>query len=127
MARNTSIACPVTGTGECPMSRGLGVIANKWAPPILFHLYQQDRPLRFSDLRRLIPGITQKELTKRLRDLESSGIVTRTVYAEVPPRVEYRMTEFGLTLHEPLGALARWASTHGQRLLDNRAASALRA
>lgn len=106
---------------ECPMARSLALIANKWAPPILYHLHRTAGPLRFSELRRLIPGITQKELTKRLRDLEQAGVVSRTVHAEVPPRVEYQLTEFGLTLEEPLGALAHWAMTHGQRLLHNRA------
>jgi DNA-binding HxlR family transcriptional regulator len=123
--------CPLPETigdaTECPMARSLALIANKWAPPILYHLHRVAGPLRFSELRRLIPGITQKELTKRLRDLEHAGVVSRTVHAEVPPRVEYCLTEFGLTLEQPLGALAHWALTHGQRLLDNRAVAARRA
>ena len=111
------------GSEDCPMTRGLGLLATKWTPPILYHLHQAQQPLRFSGLRRLIPAITQKELTKRLRELEANGIVSRQVFAEVPPRVEYALTEFGLTLEEPLGALARWAMTHGHRLLTMRAAA----
>ena len=109
------------------MTRGLGLLATKWTPPILYHLQRSQQPLRFSELRRLIPGITQKELTKRLRDLEANGIVSRQIFAQVPPRVEYALTELGLTLEEPLGALARWAMTHGPRLLALRASSAKRA
>lgn len=113
---------PLPGDG-CPMTRGLAFIATKWTPPILYHLHCQTGPLRFGELRRLIPGITQKELTKRLRDLERSGIVERTVYAEVPPRVEYQLTPFGRTLEEPLASLARWAMTHGPTLIAHRLAA----
>lgn len=105
---------------ECPMARSLSLIANKWAPPILYHLHRVGGPLRFGELRRLIPGITQKELTKRLRDLEQAGVISRTVFPEVPPRVNYELTTFGKTLEQPLGALAKWAMTHGQQLLANR-------
>ncbi|WP_350351718.1 helix-turn-helix domain-containing protein [Microbacterium sp. A8/3-1] len=71
-----------------------------------------DRPARFSDIRRSVAGISQKMLTQTLRGLERDGLVTRTVFAEVPPRVEYALTPAGQTLREPLKALERWSIEH---------------
>ena len=65
--------------------------------------------VRFRQLHRLVAPITQKELTKRLRELENAGLISRTVFAEVPPRVEYQLTELGLTLVQPLAVLTQWA------------------
>ncbi len=75
---------------------------------------------RFGDLRARLDGISGKVLTETLRDLERDGLVTRHVYAEVPPRVEYELTELGFTLHEPLFALCRWAENHIAEVLHNR-------
>lgn len=93
---------------ECPVSEILSLISHKWAVQIIYFLDQED-VIRFRQLHRLVAPITQKELTKRLRELEQAGLVSRTVYAEVPPRVEYRLTELGKTLVQPLSALAQWA------------------
>ena len=83
-------------TGEtpahCPAGRAMELVAHKWTIHILFALHEAGGPVRFRELQRRVAPITQKELTKRLRDLERSGLVGRRVYAEVPPRVEYRLT-----------------------------------
>jgi DNA-binding HxlR family transcriptional regulator len=89
------------------------LIAHKWTIHILFALHEAGGPTRFRQLQRTVAPITQKELTKRLRDLERSGLVHRRVYAEVPPRVEYWLTELGQTLIPALTALHEWAEKHG--------------
>ncbi len=108
--------CPVEAF--CPMAVLLETLSGKWSLPILFRLIRADRPARFGELQRDIAPITQKELTKYLRQFEALGLVTRTVYAEVPPRVDYAITEYGRTLKEPLGHLMRWAETKGKVLFD---------
>ena len=116
---------------ECPVAATLQVIGGKWVPLILFHL--KDEPRRFNALRRLIPGITQRMLTLQLRELEEAGIVERTVYAEVPPRVDYELTELGRSLQPVLIAMRNWGQEYSQRfdaagpLHDDAEASAPRA
>jgi len=80
----------------------------RWKLVILFHLFG-DKTLRFSDLERAIPGISQKMLTQQLRQLEGDGIVTRIVHAEVPPKVEYHLTDWGQSLCPALDKLLTWA------------------
>lgn len=75
-----------------------------------------DGPLRFGELRQAIDGVSGKVLAETLRALERDGIVSRTPYAEIPPRVEYALTPLGLTLREPLTALGRWAETHVEQV-----------
>src|SRR5215470_15340050 len=94
----------------CPTRRVLDVIADKWAALIVGLL--EDGPLRFAVLQRRIGGISQKMLTQTLRNLERDGLVQRTVYAEVPPRVEYALTPLGQTLRAPIAALIGWAEEH---------------
>ncbi|MBI1785454.1 helix-turn-helix transcriptional regulator [Candidatus Sumerlaeota bacterium] len=100
---------------ECksPVENALRVIGGKWKPLILWHV--MDGKKRFGELRRLIPGITPKMLTQQLRELEKDGMVHRKVYAEVPPRVEYTLTEFGATLRPVLDMLCRWGKTYEGR------------
>lgn len=98
-------------TLNCPMVQLLGALAGKWAFPVLYRLIIFDAPIRFGELQRSIGKITQKELTKHLRQFESFGLITRTVYPEVPLRVEYRITDYGKTLEVPLSELARWSVT----------------
>jgi DNA-binding HxlR family transcriptional regulator len=105
----------------CPLQQLLETLAGKWAFPILYRLISVDRPTRFGEIHRSIDRITQKELTKHLREFESLGLVKRAVYAEVPPRVEYEITAYGRTLREPLDALVRWSVEHGQPLFRARA------
>lgn len=97
---------------QCPMVQFVGLIAGKWAIPILYRLIVLDAPVRFSALQRAVAPITQKELTRQLRLFEEKGLVQRQVYAEVPPRVEYSATALGKTLRPPLDALADWMRTH---------------
>ena len=80
----------------------------RWKLVILFHLFG-GKTLRFSDLERAIPGISQKMLTQQLRQLEGDGIVTRVVHAEVPPKVEYHLTKWGQSLCPALDTLLTWA------------------
>lgn len=95
----------------CPVMTTLAVIGGKWKPAILWQL-QQEELLRFGALKKRIPNITQKMLTQQLRELEADGIVNRKVYPEVPPRVEYRLTEYGKTLTPILDEMARWGLRH---------------
>src|SRR6266545_4281346 len=81
---------------DCPSRTVLEVLANKWALYVLGALRRHDGPMRFSELRRLLDGITQKMLTQTLRALERDGLVSRTVYPTVPPRVEYGLTDIGV-------------------------------
>lgn len=86
------------------------MIGGKWKPVILFHLNLGMR--RNGELRRLIPGITQKMLTQQLRELERDGIVSRTIHATVPPRVDYALTDGGRSLEPVLRAMADWGRAH---------------
>ena len=95
---------------NCPTRQVLDRIADKYT--VLVIVFLQDRPRRFSELQRMITGISQKVLTQTLRSLERDGLLTRTVYPEVPPRVEYALTVLGETLIEPLAALRNWAEGH---------------
>ena len=92
---------------SCSMELSLAVIGGKWKPLILWHL-QGGGLLRFSALRRAMPIITQKMLTQQLRELEADGLITRTVHAEVPPRVEYGLTDLGRGIIPILESLCRF-------------------
>lgn len=94
----------------CPSRRLLDRIGDRWTVLVVGVL--EDGPHRFSELRRAVGGVSQKMLTQTLRGLERDGLVTRTVFAEVPPRVEYELTTAGRTLQEPLKALERWSIEH---------------
>lgn len=97
--------------GNCPTRAILDRIADKWTTLIIGMLAQAESR-RFNELRRAIGGISQKMLTQTLRDLERDGLVKRTMYAEIPPRVEYALTPLGRTLCSPLSALGKWAADH---------------
>lgn len=99
---------------SCSMELSLAVIGGKWKPLILWHL-RGGGTMRFSALRRAMPIITQKMLTQQLRELESDGLITRTVYAEVPPRVEYGLTEPGCDIIPILEALCRFGRDFEER------------
>jgi DNA-binding HxlR family transcriptional regulator len=91
---------------HCHMELTLDLIGGKWKSLIVWHL--GENTLRFSDLKRTMPGITQKMLTQQLRELERDGLVHRFVYAEVPPKVEYSLTKAGKTLLPLLTSLYQW-------------------
>src|SRR5512133_1856551 len=95
-------------TYHCTVEAALDVIGGKWKPIILWHL--NGNVLRFNELQKGLPGVNSKMLTKQLRELEEDGIITRTVYPEVPPRVEYAITDFGKTLIPILQALCTWGA-----------------
>ena len=101
----------------CPVEATLDVISGKWKAVILYHLLQGT--LRFGELKRRLTSITQRMLTKQLRELEASALIIRTVHAEVPPRVEYRLSDDGRTLEPILRALEAW----GERRLAQRRVS----
>jgi DNA-binding HxlR family transcriptional regulator len=105
-------------TATCPSRTSLVRIANKWTAMIVIVLGRG--PTRFRDLKSTVEGISGKVLTETLRDLERDGLVSRSVYGEVPPRVEYELTELGRTLHAPLSALGQWAEAHIAEVLDAR-------
>ena len=90
----------------CAVEVTLSVMGGTWKPIVLFHLLQGKK--RFSELARAIPNITQRMLTLQLRELEEAGIVARTVYAEVPPRVDYALTDLGRSLEPVLIAMRDW-------------------
>lgn len=94
----------------CPSRRVLDRIGDRWTVLVVGAL--SDGPRRFTEVRRAVDGISQKMLTQTLRGLERDGLVTRTVYAEVPPRVEYDLTTAGRTLRAPLKALEAWSIEH---------------
>ncbi len=101
-----------------PFACGLGpafdVIGGKWKALILWEIYEQ--PLRFGELKRHVGGISEKMLIQQLRELESQGVISRKVYHEIPPRVEYSITPFGKTLGEALLPLADWGAANEARL-----------
>jgi len=98
------------GYTNCPVEAALDMIGGKWKSIILFRVMEQTR--RFNELQRLLPKITQRTLTNQLRELERDGLVARKVYAQVPPNVEYSITEFGATLEPVLTSLKTWAEAH---------------
>lgn len=91
---------------HCAMDVTMDYIGGKWKTVVLWYLRKDKK--RFSELRRLIPNITEKMLSLQLKDLENDGIVKRKVYPEVPPRVEYYLTDFGKTLIPMLEEIAKW-------------------
>lgn len=97
---------------QCPIVGTINIVGGKWKPMILHML--SDRIMRFGELKKQLPSISQKMLTQQLRELELDGIVGRTVYPEVPPRVEYRLTGLGSTLIPVLDQLYAWGTHFAQ-------------
>ncbi|MET9252473.1 helix-turn-helix domain-containing protein [Streptomyces sp. NPDC003717] len=113
-------ACMIRGDGGRTVRAVLDRICDKWTLLVVATL--EDGPLRFSELRRRIPGVSQRMLTLTLRHLERDGLASRTAYAEVPPRVEYALTGLGRSLIAPALALAGWAVEHNADIQSSRAA-----
>jgi DNA-binding HxlR family transcriptional regulator len=105
---------------HCPVEATLDVIGGKWKVVILFWL--RDEVRRFSELRRKIPAISERMLIQQLRELEDHEIVHREVYPEVPPRVEYSLTEYGRTLRPITDLMCDWGKQHQRRLLARKQA-----
>jgi DNA-binding HxlR family transcriptional regulator len=94
---------------ECPIRNVLARIANKWTMAVIYTLDGSDAPMRFKDIERQNPDCSQKMLTQTLRGLEADGLVSRTVYPEMPPRVEYALTERGRSFLPLMRQLIDWA------------------
>lgn len=90
----------------CPLELSIDLIGGKWKTIIIWQL--REKTLRFSQLKRRLPGITQKMLTQQLRDLENDGLIFREVYPQVPPKVEYSLTDYGQTILPILKSLFKW-------------------
>lgn len=103
---------------NCPTRVVLDWVGGKWTVLIVEVL--GDGPLRFNEIRQAVGGITPKVLTSTLRSLESDGLVARKAYAEVPPRVEYSLTEVGQSLREPVATLRIWAEKNVASIEENR-------
>lgn len=95
---------------ECPVATTVQLIGNKWKLLIIRNLL--NRPWRFNELKKDLDGISQKVLTDSLRSMEEDGIITRTVYPEVPPRVEYALSELGGTMRPILASMEQWGTNY---------------
>ena len=101
-------------TFTCGLDAAIAVMGGKWRGLILFAL--QEGPLRFGELRRAVPDISERVLIQQLRDMEATGLLHREVYQEVPPKVEYSLTGFGHSLDAALTALGEWGEEHLDRI-----------
>lgn len=105
----------MVGKLQCPIMQTIAMISDKWKVVIICKL--KGGTLRFNELMRALSGVTQKVLTSQLRELEEDGLVSRKIYAEVPPRVEYSLTPLGETLIPVLEKLEEWAEDHASEVL----------
>jgi DNA-binding HxlR family transcriptional regulator len=101
----------VFNENSCPVTATMKVLGGKWKP-ILINAIYLTAPARFGELKRSVVGITQSMLTQQLRELEDDGLIRRKIYAEIPPRVEYTLTEFGLTLSPIMQSMAKWGEEY---------------
>ncbi|SRR5258708_5530113 len=102
----------------CAVEATADIIGGKWKTVILYHLFQG--PKRFNELRRLLPEVTQRMLTLQLRELEQDGIVHREIYKEVPPKVEYSLTEFGTSLGPIIVQMLDWGEEYMGRIQERK-------
>ena len=105
----TELLAPDTATQDCPVTYCLSVIGGKWKPVIIFCI--DNGVDRFGAMQRAVPGITKQMLTKQLRELEADEIISRKVYAEVPPRVDYALTEKGRTVLPVIAQMKAWGES----------------
>ncbi|PKN40956.1 MAG: transcriptional regulator [Deltaproteobacteria bacterium HGW-Deltaproteobacteria-18] len=92
---------------RCPVEVTMGMVSGKWKCLILWHLHEG--PVRYKELERIVPGVSQKMLTQQLKEMENDGLLARTVFPEVPPRVEYELTELGHSVFPILETMHNWA------------------
>jgi DNA-binding HxlR family transcriptional regulator len=107
--------CAEAGLKFCPVETGIELLSGKWKGRILWKLYNEKR-LRFGELRKALGNVTEKMLAAQLRELEKAGLVDRYVYTEVPPRVEYSLSEFGATLAPVLDQFALWGVENAAKM-----------
>ena len=113
MPRRYAEPAPLTAHHDCEFREVLDRVGDKWSLLVIAMLEQRPTPrARFSELKRSIPGISQRMLTATLRSLERDGLLTRHIYAEVPPRVEYALTPLGKQFMQPVRGLVTWLQTH---------------
>lgn len=110
---------PVLTSENCPVTHAIRVMGRRWKPLVLNYL--KPGPLRFSEIRRHLPEITQKMLTQTLRELERDGIIARKVYDQVPPKVVYSISRYGRTLEPIMVALCNWGMNDQKRVKQPRA------
>lgn len=103
---------------NCPIEAVVDIMGGKWKTVIVHHLLRSGT-LRFGELTRLMPGITQKILTKQLRELEANGIIERKVYPVVPPKVEYSLTELGTSLKDIVDGMQKWGEAYTRRFSEH--------
>jgi DNA-binding HxlR family transcriptional regulator len=101
---------------DCPARLAIEIITDKWAVVVIFALSR--KPCRHGELVDLVGGVSRKVLTQTLRRLQGYGLVDRRAFAEAPPRVEYSLTDLGLTLVEPIAVLTQWARSHGEAIVS---------
>jgi DNA-binding HxlR family transcriptional regulator len=117
---NTDVSAQVNDSTACTVLQVLDRVSGKWAIGIL--LAAAHGPVRFTELERAVKGISRRMLTLTLRNLERDGLLVRTVYPTVPPKVEYIATDIALELYESLRSLTSWAERHRVAIADARAA-----
>lgn len=105
---------------DCPIRNVIARIGDRWSILLLLTLEPAEKPMRFKEIEQAIPDISQKMLTRTLRDLEADGLVIRRAYAEVPPRVEYELTPRGRTLTPHLNSLVSWALDNLKAIVRDR-------
>jgi DNA-binding HxlR family transcriptional regulator len=108
---------------KCSIALALSIIGGKWKPLILWHL--KDRTLRFGELKRSLGSVTQKMLTQQLRELESDGLVYRRTYNQIPPKVEYSLTQQGCTVLPILEMVSKWGADFCKSVRENSDSSSL--
>ena len=111
--KDTAKALAKQAAKTCPVEWTLDIIGGKWKCVILWHV--RGRVRRFSELRRLSPGATQKMLTSQLRQLEHDGLIERKIYPQIPPKVEYSISSYGRSLSPMLEAMCKWGLEHRSR------------
>jgi DNA-binding HxlR family transcriptional regulator len=104
------------GQYSCGLDAAVDVIGGKWKPLILWALSEK-QPRRFGELRRAVAGVSEKMLIQQLREMEHDGIVHREIYREVPPKVEYSLTDLGQSLNEALLPLGDWGEKHMEHIV----------
>lgn len=105
---------------QCPVRNIVARVADKWSLLVMHTLLQSGEPVRFSALCRAIPDVSQKVLTQTLRRLEADGFVERTVFAEVPPRVQYAMSERGVSFMDACRPMVEWSLQHLSEIIEQR-------
>jgi DNA-binding HxlR family transcriptional regulator len=102
----------------CKVQGALSILVGKWKPTILLFLMSEGT-MRYGELKKALVGITPKMLTNQLRELEEEGLINREVYPQIPPKVEYSITEYGMTLKPILEAMHEWGTKHITRKMEN--------